>query len=89
MLSGGKTTLCDYSVLFCLLFIGRKRQSWFLNRSRLDWVAFESDCQRDAFECEWIHMMRLHTNLPLFLPSSSPLQPPIIIYLSLYLPSMK
>lgn len=41
------------------------------------------DYQRDAFACKWMHMMRLHTNLPLFLSSSSPLQPPIIIYLSL------
>ena len=35
------------------------------------------DYQRDAIECKWMHMMRLHTNLPLFLSSSFPLQPSI------------
>ena len=77
---------------FRLLFIERKRQGLILGKKRLDRVVRETKRLRpsaDAFECKWMHMMRLHTNLPLFLSSSSPLQPPIIIYLSLYLPSMK
>nr|DAN21059.1 MAG TPA: hypothetical protein [Caudoviricetes sp.]DAT48490.1 MAG TPA: hypothetical protein [Caudoviricetes sp.] len=40
MVSGGKTTLCGYSVFFRLLFIERKRQGLILSRSRLDRVAF-------------------------------------------------
>nr|DAZ64136.1 MAG TPA: Elongation factor Tu-B state, conserved switch I.6A [Caudoviricetes sp.] len=35
MVSGGKTTLCDYSVLFLLLFIRRKRQGLNLRNNRL------------------------------------------------------
>ena len=89
------TILC----FFRLLFIGRKRQGLILEKKRLDRVVSETkarcvrrngyDYQHDAFGCKWMHIMRLHTNLPLFLSSSFPLQPPIIIYLSLYLPSMK
>ena len=42
MVSGGKTTLCDYSVLFRLSFIRGKRQGWILDKKRLDQVVFKT-----------------------------------------------
>nr|DAT88820.1 MAG TPA: hypothetical protein [Caudoviricetes sp.] len=71
---------------FRLLFIERKRQGLILGKNRLDRVVSETKRLRlsaDAFECKWMHMMRLHTNLPLFLPSSSPYNPYYYLSISL------
>nr|DAF63366.1 MAG TPA: hypothetical protein [Siphoviridae sp. ctvI513] len=71
---------------FRLLFIERKWQGLILGRKRLDRVVSEAKRLRlsaDTFECKWMHMMRLHINLPLFLPSSSPYNP--YYYLSIFL----
>lgn len=66
---------------FRLLFVGRKRQGLNLRKNRLIEGQIETkaknDCdyRKDAFACKCMHMMRLHANLPPFLPPLSPTTP--------------
>ena len=77
---------------FRLLFIERKRQGLILGKKRLDRVGLRRngyDYQHGALACKWMHMMRLHTNFPLFLPSSSPYNPYYYLSISPTPPSNK